>query len=212
MKTRASSIRMAAAAVVALAASTGACGGGGQSAPPNCLQVQPCGGDVVGSWSFLGTCYNVQAQSAELAASCPGAKLNAAGVSLTGTFNFNADLTYTATNWHEVFALNETLPLSCAGTASCTESNGTETNVSNGSTVTVTTACSGTTTCACRINGMLTLSSDSGTYTTTGSLLDMFGGTTSGAFDYCVEEDRLHLLSVSSTGQIVSDIVAGRTQ
>ena len=40
----------------------------------------------------------------------------------------------------------------------------------------------------------------------------MYGGTTSGLFDYCVEGDRLHLLNLSSSGQIVSDIVAARTQ
>ena len=212
MHTRASAIRtMAAAAVMALAASAGGCGGG-HSPPPNCLQVQPCGGDVVGNWSFLGTCSDVQAQSAELAASCPGAKINAAGVSLTGTLNFTAYATYTATNWHEFFVIAETVPLSCAGAARCTDRNGTETDTSNGSMVTVTTACSGTTTCACRVNGTLTLSSDSGSYTTAGTLLDMYGGTTSGLFDYCVEDNRLHLLNLTSTGQVVSDLVAQRTQ
>ena len=99
MHTRASAIRtMAAAAVMALAASAGGCGGG-HSPPPNCLQVQPCGGDVVGNWSFLGACVDVQAQSADFDLSCPGAKVNATGISLTGTLNFNADFTYTATNW-----------------------------------------------------------------------------------------------------------------
>jgi len=212
MHTRASAIRtMAAAAVMALAASAGGCGGGGHSPPPNCLQVQPCGGDVVGNWSFLGACSDAQAQSEDLDAFCPGAKVNASGVSLTGILNFNADLTYTATNWHEVFLASETLPLSCSGMGSCTERNGTQTDTSSGSTVTVTTACSGTTTCECRVNGTLILTSDFGSYTTAGTLLNMYGGTTSGLFDYCGEQDRLHLISLSSSGQVVADIVAART-
>ena len=82
MHTRASSIRnMAAAAAVVLAASTGACGGSSHSPPPNCLQVAPCGGDVVGTWAFLGTCTEPRcAQSDQLGASCPGAAFNAFGV------------------------------------------------------------------------------------------------------------------------------------
>ena len=52
------------------------CGGGGNSAPPNCLQVQPCGGNVVGTWTLLGACYASAFRtqlSTSLAASCPGA-------------------------------------------------------------------------------------------------------------------------------------------
>ena len=141
MHTRTSSLgKTVVAAAMALAASAGACGGGGgQSPPPNCLQVLPCGGDVVGSWSFLGTCLNIQAQSADRAASCPGAKINAAGVSLTGALNFTSDLTYTATNWHEVFVITETVPLSCAQTVNCTDGNGTETDTASGTTVSMAT-------------------------------------------------------------------------
>ena len=214
MHTRASAMgKMAAAAVLVLAAATGACGGG-HSPPPNCLQLAPCGGDVVGTWTFIGTCTDIAAQSDSLAEFCPGAAINAFGVSLTGTFAFNADSTYTASNWHELFVATETIPLSCAGGATCAEGNGTETETMPGSTVTVTTTCTGTSTCTCRVNGMLELSSDAGTWTTSGTTLTMTGGATSSNLSYCVEENRLHMIKTSTTSTRqttrVSDIVAVR--
>jgi hypothetical protein len=216
MHTRARSIRrMAAAVAVVLAAATGACGSSNHSPPPGCLQFAPCGGDVVGTWSFLGTCTDIAGQSALLAAACPGAAINAFGVSITGTFTFNADSSYTASNWHEVFVATETLPLSCAGGTTCADGNGTETDTTGGSTVNVTTTCTGTSTCACRVNGTFDVSSDVGTWTTTGTALTMDGVATSTSLSYCVEDNRLHLMQINTTatGQTttVSDIVAVRS-
>jgi len=212
MKTRASSIRMAAAAVVALAASTGACGGGGQNTPPTCLQVQPCGGDVVGTWSFLGACTNVAALSQELSTDCPGASINAFGIAFTGTVTFNADSTYTATNWHESFAATETVPLSCAdGASSCAEGNESSSDTTPGGMVSITTTCSGTSTCTCRVNGTITVSSDTGSWTTTGSALSMNGASTATTLSYCVQENQLHMMSADAASAVVlSDIVAVR--
>jgi len=217
MHKRASAMRtMAAAMVAALAASTGACGSGDRSPPPNCLQVAPCGGDIVGTWSFLGTCTDLATLNDQIGDSCPGAAFNAFGVALSGTFTFNADLTYTASNWREDFVFAETLPLMCAGAASCAEANGTETQSTAGSTTTVTTTCTGTSTCSCRINGRFTVSSDAGTWATAGSDLTMYGSSTSTSLAYCVEENRLHMIgtSTTATGQSarISDIVAIRSQ
>jgi hypothetical protein len=215
MRTRASAIRQMAAAVVALAASTGACGGGGgQSRPPNCLEVAPCGGDVVGTWSFLGACADVEALSAQ--ESCPGAAFNAFGVAITGTFTLNADSSYTASNWHEAFVSIQTVPLSCSGTASCAQSNRTDNETMSGSTINVTTTCTGTSVCTCLTRGTFTVSSDAGSWTTVGTDLTMYGAATSTSLSYCVEGDRLHLIQMASTltGQTttVSDIVAVRSQ
>ncbi len=217
MRTRASVIRqMVAAVVVVLAASTGACGGGaGQSRPPNCLEVAPCGGDVVGTWSFIGACADVEALSGQVE-SCPGAAFNAFGVAITGTFTLNADSSYTASNWHEVFVSSQTIPLSCSGTASCAESNQTEKQTMTGSTIDITTTCTGTSVCTCLTRGTFTVSSDTGSWTTAGTDLIMYGGATSTSLSYCVEGDRLHLIQMSTnlTGQTttVSDIVAVRSQ
>jgi hypothetical protein len=192
-------------------------GCGGSSAPPNCGIEQPCGGDVVGNWSFAGVCSNVAASSAEVMAICPGASIGGSSISLTGSLIFNADGTYTASNWHETFSLTETVPLSCAGgsTSSCAENNGTTTETQNGVSATVTTTCTGTTVCTCRLSGNLSIASDAGSYTIAGTTLDLLGPATSGTFPYCVEEKRLHLMELSATmttpmGQavITSDIVA----
>ena len=110
----------------------------------------------------------------------------------------------------------QTLPLMCSGGASCTESNGTESETTAGSTTTVTTNCTGTSTCTCRVNGTFIVSSDSGSWTTAGTDLTMYGGATSTSLSYCVEDNRLHMMqtSTTATGQSVriSDIVAVRSQ
>lgn len=217
MHTRASAIRtMAGAVVVVLAAATGACGGSSHSPPPNCLQVDPCGGDIVGTWTFLGTCTNVAALNDQLGDGCPGAAFKAFGIAVTGTFTFNADLTYTASSWREDFVVAETLPLMCVGGATCAEANGTQTDTTVGGTSTVTTTCTGSATCTCRVNGTFTVSSDVGTWSTAGTDLTMYGTSTSTSTSYCVEEDRLHMIqtNISATGQStrISDVVAVRGQ
>ena len=191
------------------------CGGGGGSAPPNCGREQPCGGDIVGSWAFAGACVNVTAESQELAAGCPGASIGNVGVSLTGSLAFNADMTYTASNWHETFNFTETIPLSCAGGTGCSDLNQNVTDNSNGGTRSVHATCTGTTTCVCRFSGAMALASEISTYTITGTTIDMAGAATSMSTPYCVEQDRLHLIELSTTmtgaaGQalILSDIVA----
>jgi hypothetical protein len=201
-----------------LALSATGCGGG-NGAPPNCGTTQPCGGDVVGMWHFAGTCSNLKGTSAEVAAACPGASVTANNVSLTGSLTFNADQTYTATNWHETFSGVENIPLSClaASATVCADLNGTESDSTNGKTVTTTTTCTGTATCSCRIVGTVTLASDAGNYYVAGTTLQMIGGSTSADFAYCVEETRLHLLQLSTTmttplGQavILADVVLER--
>jgi len=205
--------RLLAFGVLALAVPLVGCGG--SSGPPNCGAEQPCGGDVVGTWSLAGACSNVSAASAELMASCPGASIRGISVSLTGALTYNADLTYTATNWHELFSATETVPLTCAGATACSEGSGTDSQTQDGTTITITTTCTGTTVCTCRVSGELSITSDAGDYYITGTTLDMLGLSTSGAFPYCVEQNRLHLIQLSTTmttpmGQavITSDIVA----
>src|SRR5689334_4818493 len=87
------------------------CGGSSAKPPPaSCLTVQPCGGDVVGTWSFLGGCSDLAAQTEQLSLDCQGASVNSNSESLSGLVTFNADLSYTATGWREAFGGNETLP------------------------------------------------------------------------------------------------------
>ena len=127
MHTRASSIRkMAAAAAVVLAASTGACGGSSHSPRRIASRWRPAAATSSAPGPSSVPARTYAALNDQLADSCPGAAFNAFGVSLTGTFTFNADSSYTATNWREDFVVTQTLPLMCTGATSCTEGNGTE--------------------------------------------------------------------------------------
>jgi hypothetical protein len=190
--------RLLVAGWMAFAAPLMLMGCGGSSAPPNCGKEQPCGGDVGGTWNFLGICTNLAVENQNLQAACAGRSISALGVSLTGQLTYNADMTYTASNWHEVFSLNETIPLSCAsGTTSCAALSGTTTDSTTGMATTTTVTCSGTTVCTCHVSGNLTLTvAETGTYYIAGTTLDMTGTETSGTFPYCVEGGRLHLMTL----------------
>jgi hypothetical protein len=191
------------------------CGGGGQAAPASCLQVQPCGGDVVGTWSFVGACEDVDAENRLSDCSL----LSGTSETLTGVLTFNADGTYTATNWHDAYAGTETSPLSCFGAPTCTASNGTTTVTSNGETATATVNCTGTSTCVCHIAGTRTVNAASGSYSAASATLSVTGGPLPSGFAYCVEQNLLHLMRTvnvvttnppTDSNIILSDIVAQR--
>jgi len=200
----------------------GGCGGSSaKPPPPNCLAVQPCGGDVVGTWAFVGTCADLAAQNEQLQMGCAGQMVNSDSVNLAGLLTFNSDLSYTATNWHENFGGTETVPLSCTGAATCAANSSTTNLNSSSATGTITTTCSGGSTCACTVAGSLNLTTETGTYATTTTVLEMTADVTGSTFNYCVQGDELHLMQTvtetlatpqgsTTTTIILSDIVAQR--
>ena len=184
------------------------CGGG----PPHCGQVEPCGGEVAGTWKMLGSCFNTAGLSADIADSCPGASISISRFSIAGTLTFNADSSYSSTATETIKA-TEVVPLACFGglVATCAD-------LLTTSSPGVSISCVGTTVCTCGISGTQIFPSPSGTYTTGGSSLytiDAVTGDSSGS-DYCVQADLMHMVEVSSTmnmgpmGQatILSDLVA----
>jgi hypothetical protein len=177
-------------------------GNGSDDAPPSCLQVQPCGGDVVGTWRFLGACTSptfLESAKDNLQAVCPGASINTVDVDLGGTITFNADSTYTA-NADETIAVTETFPLSCLGAASCAEV------VSTSADTTL--SCTGTATCTCHATGSPP-KNDAGTYSISGFDLIMGDATSDSGDKYCVENNRLHIIGVdATTGALLGDFVA----
>ena len=86
---------------------------GGSAPPASCGQVRPCGGDVVGTWAFLGACSNAAALSAELAAICPGASVSDYAHTKSGFLTFNADLTYISNVVKETLSSVRTRPFNC---------------------------------------------------------------------------------------------------
>jgi len=172
------------------------CGGDGGNNAPNCLQVQPCGGDLVGSWRFLGGCVSASALNAETqSTACPGSAITGASIDIAGTATYGADLTYTF-DLQETITLAYAIPLSCTTATSCSEYAAGVMPGASASGVT----CVGTTTCACRQSFSIPRTVVTGTYTTAGPTIQLTssasGVTTS---SYCVQGDLLHLMTVSGT-------------
>jgi len=193
------------------------CGGSNHHAPPpTCLEAPPCGGDVVGTWNFLGGCENLPEVNTELQLSCPGLAIRGFALSFTGQLTFNADSTYTTSNWHETVNATETIPLTCVGLSTCASLNMTVNDQTGTTAISCSDIGTGTGTCNCRVAAVTNVASDVGTFTSYGTTLTMSGPQTAGDFSYCVQGDLLHLLSVGttldSTGQpvVVSDVVAQR--
>jgi hypothetical protein len=175
---------------------------GDSNAPAGCLKFQPCGGDVVGTWKFLGGCTSQQGLadlSAQLEASCAGASITDFDIGLSGTITFSADLTY-STNAIETITVTESIPLSCTGFSTCA--------AVQSATANTTATCTGTTTCTCRITGSPP-GNETGTYTISGTSLTMVGPDDTETDGYCVENGRLHVISLSdTTGTAIGDFVA----
>ena len=189
-------------AFAALVAGCGPSSGSSTNGPPGCLQAQPCGGDVVGTWNLLGACTSpafLTELNSQLQTACPGASVSAFNIDISGTVTYNADLTYSS-NVHETFTGTETIPLSCLGFASCAAV------VSDSPDSTLT--CTGTTTCTCQIGGS-PAGNESGTYSLSGTNLTMVGPDDTTTNTYCVQNGQLHLMETSETsGAVIGDFVA----
>jgi len=187
---------LAAGGLLAVAVGPSGCGGDGGNSPPSCLQVQPCGGDLVGTWSFLGGCIDAPALNAETPVeSCPDMRITGGNIAIAGSATYGADLTYSF-EVEQTITLTSTFPLSCTTATSCSEYAAGVMPGASASGVT----CVGTTTCACRQSFSIPRTVVTGTYTTAGPTIQLTssasGVTTS---SYCVQGDLLHLMTVSGT-------------
>jgi hypothetical protein len=171
-----------------------ACGGSSGGAG-SCLKVEPCGGNLVGTWNLTTGCVNTMALSSQFTALCPGISVSGAHVSASGPLTFNMDMTYSAMlNEGVSFTLN--IPASCnTSGASCAALGAAIVDPSIKSAT-----CSGTTSCACSIVLAPIVTNETGTYTTAGTaaMLMSSTGTTNGG-DYCVQGTELHLVTVDRT-------------
>jgi len=185
--------------------------------PLECAQVEPCGGDVVGTWHLAAACINTAALTATIAAACPGASISKASVTVAGTVTYNADLTYAASGVNETISITEIVPLSCTGEATCAAF---AQMIMAGATNPLTVSCTGSSTCTCMVAGTNPVMAESGTYSTAGTTLSSTASGTGVQSDdlYCVLGTNLHVVSIDTTmnmgpmGQatIESDVVAQR--
>jgi hypothetical protein len=208
--------------LLVLAVSFGSCGGG-DSGGGSCGKVEPCGGDIKGQWTVATSCADSAALTAQippaLSAMCPAAKVTTADVSTTGSYTFNADLTY-STMLSQTGTGTVNVPQSCLSGLTCPLLTAAiqvamiQSPVPGIQSVT----CAGTSDCVCTIVPAPVTSNEAGTYTTSGNMLTTSPtGGASLSKSYCVQgSTTLHFMTLDRTtntgpgGQatITADIVA----
>jgi hypothetical protein len=176
------------------------CGDGKGSGAAACLQVQPCGGDVVGTWSLVGGCVNTDLLVGDLTAQCP-AWTTSATIDISGTATFGTELSYSF-DGAETLTISQHIPLSCTTFAGCADVQADLATSMSSAVVT----CTGTTTCDCVSTESTPHKVVTGTYATSGSSIVLTSASSMMMNNdvYCVQGDTLHLMSsVTKNGQMV---------
>ena len=213
------SVAGAVLAVIATTA-TGCGSNSGSDAGGTCGRVEPCGGDVVGSWTTVGSCVDTTSTltmlASQLGLACPaGTRISMARTTAARdiTASFALDGTYTGTS---AFSgeLDVDIPSACLGGGLCSDLDAALRAMVTGGAI-VAAGCSGGDTCACSISEGGTFP-ESGTYSTSVHTLDTVpAGQTVVHTDYCVAGSQLHFINLDPLendgpmGQptIASDIV-----
>ncbi len=70
--------------------------GGTETVDASCDNVQPCGGDIVGTWTVAGTCVSLSGELSltSLGVGCVGATVTGSTLTVTGTWTANSDNTF----------------------------------------------------------------------------------------------------------------------
>jgi len=166
------------------AASSGTCG-----------KVSPCGGDLTGTWTLTGSCADLATQPA---LSCPDERIDSWTPTISGTWTFNADMTYTRSTTSSAVVV-WSIPLSCisALASSCADF---EAQAQAGLNPDQTITCTGTSTCLCTETAGPLNQSDNGTYQTSGTDITYTSAVdgTTGTSSYCVQGSTLHLVTLDA--------------
>jgi hypothetical protein len=198
---------------------------GSSTGSGDCGMVQPCGGDLTGTWQIDTVC----ADSGSLTNAfqdpqCPTAMAALGPVSVSGTLSFNGDKSYTVTELSSG-SIIVTLPPACLTvngiTLNCAQvQQGIETAAAADTPPTFSSVtCSGTTSCTCSMTFPKMVMNDAGTWSTSGTNLTIIS-TTQGpdSSGYCVQGTELHLITLDmtipmgsmGTLKIAKDLVARR--
>ncbi|HXU04699.1 MAG TPA: hypothetical protein VN903_27240 [Polyangia bacterium] len=176
-------------------AGTGTTGRGGTSGSgATCDGSAPCGGDLVGTWNFVSLCVNEAViREGFTIQDCPEATITNVGGTQTGSITFTATEYAVAASLSLSYTL--TLPDYCLNGVTCDYFGGGLTQSASIQSA----SCAGDATCVCQIVTTPSLSAESGTYTTSGSTVNVMPtGRTPDSASYCVESDRLHILDVET--------------
>ena len=194
----------------------------GSSSEVACGQVTPCGGDVVGSWSIVGSCLSptgmfASDQKAFFGQFCAGTGGSSSTVSdeqtsatWTGAWSFSSTMSYTVSilaTVHESFT--------CDDGETCTALDG-EIKAAQSTYPTIEdagcTAGSGSGMCNCTII-WASLNDESGTYVNQGTALSLAAtGVSTAQIGYCVQGNTMHWIPTDSvaSGPPFPDVVAER--
>ena len=171
------------------------CGGDGGGGGGSCGQVAGCGGNVVANWQVAEVCGNDAPMAPP---SCPAATIDTSGIKFGGNFNAKADMTYTST-LSLSGSMKMTLPgtclmagpvtLTCADLTAALQGDAMEPD----STFQSASCVAAGTGCACTMVMKPDSTSETGTYSTSGSVLTLVDQDGPEMSDYCVKGNNLHL-------------------
>ena len=211
--------------IIGSAALMFAIAGCGSGSGGTCGRVEPCGGDVVGSWTISDGCINPVlgmqiAVDEGFTALCPTSTLTNMTSDASGGFSFNADLTYSSSITATI-GFNWNVQTSCLGGMTCAEFNAAiqAAQQQNPDPGIQSITCAGSGTCVCRFIGTPQSENETGTYTTSGTAITTTASDgTVETGDYCIQDNTFHVVTVDRTmntgpmGQatILSDITATR--
>jgi hypothetical protein len=181
--------------VALLAAASPACTSEHSGSSAACMDVAPCGGELVGSWKMLDFCFDQPTPPADLTAICPSVAIDVPSAGVTGKVTYNADKTFSQSVTITA-SVSLTLPGSCLqgkNAVTCTQIEASAADQDPTSDVSCTMLPDG----GCQCTSQLNESSEvSGTYTLDKFRLTQFavGGGTD-AEDFCVKGSNLYLLA-----------------
>ena len=172
--------------------SSGGSGGGNGS----CGMVEPCGGNLVGTWNVTGECINSMVLDPQTQAICAQATITNISIAVSGTGTFNADMTYSQAE-NVTVMVTWSVPASCLAGETCDYFAGMfQSQLPANTTFT----CTGSSACTCT-EAAAGSANDNGTYAITGSSISITsavsGATSSGG--YCVQGSTLHLITLDAT-------------
>jgi hypothetical protein len=161
--------------------------GSSSSGGTTCGNSTPCGGNIVGKWTVSSSCVSVTASAFD--STCPTATVTSSKLQVSGTFTYNADMTYTSSGTVSGSVV-ATIPASClviqGVTVTCAQINQVfQADPMPG----VTLNCTGSSSCTCTETFTGTASAETGTFTTTaaGLLTTTSSDDTVTESDYCLK-------------------------